>query len=108
MYLYLERDQHRARHTPAFPLPRCLHHRPPLLLSLLGRKGQLQWWSWGEDLGGGQKIFIFEPPCLFCLRLKEGKIKLCVFCLSLWGASPGKRSGAGWPRLSSSVPDSWE
>jgi hypothetical protein len=37
---------------------------------------------------GGKEIFIFEPLCLFCLRLKEGKI-MCVSCLGFWGL-PGK------------------
>ena len=45
----------------------------------------MQWRSWGKCLGEGKKeIFIFEPLCLFCLRLKEGKIKLvCLLPESL-------------------------
>lgn len=43
----------------------------------------------GAGLGMGKEIFIFEPLCLFYLRLKEGKIK-CVSCLCLLGV-PGEQ-----------------
>lgn len=38
----------------------------------------------GTCLGMGKEIFIFEPLCLFYLRLKEGKIN-CVSCVCVLG-----------------------
>ena len=93
---------------PRLPPPQMPAPPPPFSCPCWGGRGSCSGGAGVKIWGGGNEVFFFEPPCLFCLRLKEGKIKLCVFCLSLWGASPGKRSGAGWPRLSTSVPDSWE
>lgn len=80
--------------TPTFPLPswRCLH--PPCSRPCWAGRGWLQWRSWGKCLGEGKKeIFIFEPLCLFCLRLKEGKIKLV--CLLPESLLPRPRSKRG-------------
>lgn len=65
MYLYLERDQHRARHTPDFPLPSwsCLH--PRLLLSLLGRKGDCSGQAGGKAWEGGNKFLFLNPRVSF-------------------------------------------
>lgn len=60
VYLYLERDQHRARHIPpALPLPswRCL---PPPFLLLPGEEGRLCWGSWVKVWAGvGERNFYF-------------------------------------------------
>lgn len=45
----------------------------------------------GTGLGMGKEIFIFEPPRLFYLRLKEGKNKVCLACV--FGASLGRSLG---------------
>ena len=97
MYLYLERARHQlGTPRPAFPLPswRCLH--PPCSRPCWAGRGWLQWRSWGKCLGEGKKeIFIFEPLCLFCLRLKEGKIKrVCLLLESLPAPSPERGSEA--------------
>lgn len=51
----------------------------------------------GICLGMGKEIFIFEPLCLFYLRLKEGKI-VCVLRVSL--VHPGKEPGSQLSLLS--------
>ena len=97
VYLYLERARHQlGTPRPAFPLPswRCLH--PPCSRPCWAGRGWLQWRSWGKCLGEGKKeIFIFEPLCLFCLKLKEGKIKrVCLLPESLPAPSPERGSEA--------------
>lgn len=89
IYIWKETGTELGTHPPTpfptFPLPsrRCLH--PPCSRPCWAGRGWLQWQSWGKCLGEGKKeIFIFEPLCLFCLRLKEGKIKLvCLLPESL-------------------------
>lgn len=86
MYLYLERDGHRAWHPPPRPPPlpageACTFPSP----APAGEEGVGAGADLGKGLGRGKKeIFIFEPLCLFCLRLKDGKTKrVCLLLVFL-------------------------
>lgn len=64
----------------------------------------------GKGLGRGKKeIFIFEPLCLFCLRLKDGKTKRVCLLLVFLCPLPllGKRSQGLLASFHLALPYSW-
>lgn len=78
MYLYLERDQHRAPHTRCLAPPSGRGYTP-LLKSLLEGRGVCRGRAGVQVWEGEKEIFIFKPLCLFCLKLKKGKMKCVSF-----------------------------
>lgn len=86
MYLYLERDGHRAWHPPPRPPPLPAGEASTFPSPApAGEEGVGAGADLGKGLGRGKKeIFIFEPLCLFCLRLKDGKTKrVCLLLVFL-------------------------